>query len=66
MPVFWRFWPIAKTAGGRQRPSGQAMREKQRDSGVNRAGGGECREKAAFKPVWKTTVLSRLEGTCAI
>jgi hypothetical protein len=23
-------------------------------------------QKPAFKPVWKTTVLSRLEGTCAI
>ena len=28
LPSFWRFCPIAKTAGGRQRPSGQAMREK--------------------------------------
>jgi hypothetical protein len=39
LPVFWRFCPIAKTAGGRQRPSGQAMREKQRDSGTNRSQG---------------------------
>src|ERR1035438_6909231 len=30
LPVFWRFCPIAKTIGGRQRPSGQAMREQQR------------------------------------
>jgi hypothetical protein len=37
---FWRFCPIAKTVGGRQRPSGQAMREKQCDSVANRAGGG--------------------------
>ncbi|MEI6786771.1 MAG: hypothetical protein WCQ21_38340, partial [Verrucomicrobiota bacterium] len=66
LPVFWRFCPIAKTAGGRQRPSGQAMREKQRGSVANRAGGGQCREKPAFKPAWKTTILSRLEGTCAI
>jgi hypothetical protein len=36
LPVFWRFCPIAKTVGGRQRPSGQAMGEKQRDSGANR------------------------------
>jgi hypothetical protein len=48
LPVFWRFCPIAKTVGGRQRPSGQAMREKQRDSGANRAGGGQCRDKPAF------------------
>jgi hypothetical protein len=36
-PVFWRFCPIAKTIGGRQRPSGQTMREKQRDSGAGRS-----------------------------
>jgi hypothetical protein len=66
LPVFWWFCPIAKTVGGRQRSSGQAMREKQRDSGANRAGGGQCRAEAAFKQAWKTTVLSRLEGTCAI
>ena len=34
LPVFWRFCPIAKTVGERQRPSGQAMREQQRDSGA--------------------------------
>src|ERR1035438_7168736 len=28
LPSFWRFCPIAKSVGGRQRPSGQAMREK--------------------------------------
>jgi hypothetical protein len=33
LPVFWRFCPIAKSVGGRQRPSRQAMREKQRDTG---------------------------------
>ena len=49
LPVFWRFCPIAKTVGGRQRPSGQAMREKQRDSGANRAGGGQCRAKARLQ-----------------
>jgi hypothetical protein len=43
LPVFRRFCPIAKTVGGRQRPSGQAMREKHRDSGANRAGRGQCR-----------------------
>jgi hypothetical protein len=43
LPVFWRFCPIAKTVGGGQRPSGQVRREKQRDSGANRAGGGQCR-----------------------
>jgi len=32
LPVFWRFCLIAKTVGGRQRPGGQAMPEKQRDS----------------------------------
>jgi hypothetical protein len=37
LPVFWQFCPIAKTIGGRQRPSGQAMREKQRDSGAGRS-----------------------------
>jgi hypothetical protein len=42
LPVFWRFCPIAKTVGGRQRPSGHAMREKRRDAGANRAGGGQC------------------------
>jgi hypothetical protein len=26
LPVFWRFCPIAKTVGGRQQPSGQAMK----------------------------------------
>ena len=36
LPVFWRFCPIAKAVGGRQRLSGQAMHEKQRDSGANR------------------------------
>ena len=46
LPVFSRFCPIAKPAGGRQRPSGQAVREKQRDSGANRAGGGQCRAEA--------------------
>jgi hypothetical protein len=50
--VFWRFCTIAKTAGGQQRPSGQAMREKQRASGANRAGGGQCREEARFQ-TWK-------------
>ncbi|HEY5481124.1 MAG TPA: hypothetical protein VIL39_06555 [Verrucomicrobiae bacterium] len=49
LPVFWRFCPIAKTVGGRQRPSGQAMREKQRDSGANRAGGGQCRAEARLQ-----------------
>jgi len=34
LPVFWRFCPIAKTVGGRQRRSGRALREKQRDSGL--------------------------------
>jgi hypothetical protein len=28
LPRFWRFAPIAKSVGGRQRPNGQAMREK--------------------------------------
>jgi hypothetical protein len=42
LPVFWRFCPIAKTAGGRQRPSGHSMREKQCDSGAIRAGGGQA------------------------
>jgi hypothetical protein len=46
LPVFWRFRPIAKTVGGRQRPSDQAMREKQRDSEANWAGGGQCRAEA--------------------
>jgi hypothetical protein len=36
LPVFWRFCPIAKTVGGRQWPSGQAMREQQLDSGAER------------------------------
>jgi hypothetical protein len=49
LPVFGRFCPITKTVGGRQRPSGQAMREKQRDSGANRAGGGQCRAEARFQ-----------------
>jgi hypothetical protein len=49
LPVFWRFCPIAKTVGGRQRPSGQAMREKQRDSGANRAGGCQCRAEARLQ-----------------
>ena len=47
--VVWRFCPIAKTVGGRQRPSGKAMREKQRDSGANRAGGGQCRAEARLQ-----------------
>ena len=34
LAIFWRFCTIAKTVGRRQRPSGLAMREKQRDSGV--------------------------------
>jgi hypothetical protein len=49
LPVFWWFCPIAKTVGGRQRSSGQAMREKQRDSGANRAGGGQCRAEARLQ-----------------
>ena len=49
LPVFWRFCPIAKSVGGRQRPSGQAMREKQRDSVANRAGGGRCRAQARLQ-----------------
>ena len=49
LPVFWRFRPIAKTVGGRQRPSGQAMREKQRNSGASRAGGGQCRAEARLQ-----------------
>jgi hypothetical protein len=49
LPVFWRFCPIAKTVDGRQRPSGQAMREKQRHSGANRAGGGQCRAEARLQ-----------------
>jgi hypothetical protein len=28
LPSFWRVCPIAESVGGRQRPSGQAMREK--------------------------------------
>jgi hypothetical protein len=28
LPVSWRSCAIAKSVGGRQRPSGQAMREK--------------------------------------
>ena len=46
---FLLFCPIAKTVGGRQQPSGQAMREKQRDSGANRAGGGQCRAEARLQ-----------------
>ena len=49
LPVFWRFCPIAKSVGARQRPSGQAMREKQRDSGANRAGGDRCRAQARLQ-----------------
>jgi hypothetical protein len=49
LPVFWRFCPIAKTVGGRQWPSGQAMREKQRDSGANRAGGSQCRAQSRLQ-----------------
>jgi hypothetical protein len=49
LPVFWRFCRIAKTVGGRQRPSGQAMREKQRDSGANRAEGRQCRAEARLQ-----------------
>jgi hypothetical protein len=49
LPVFWRFCPIAKSVNGRHRPSGQAMREKQRDSGANRAGGGQCRAEAGLQ-----------------
>ena len=49
LPVFWRFCPIAKIVGGRQRPSGQAMREKQRDFGTSRAGGGQCRTEARLQ-----------------
>jgi hypothetical protein len=40
---------IAKTVGGRPRPSGQAMREKQRDSGSYRNGGGRCRAEARLQ-----------------
>ena len=36
LPSFWRFCPIAKSVGGRQRPSSQARREEKRDSGANR------------------------------
>ena len=49
LPVFWRFCTIAKTVGGWQRQSGRTMREKQRDSGANRAGGGQCRAKARLQ-----------------
>jgi hypothetical protein len=43
LPVFLGFCPITKIVGGQQRPSGQAMHEKQRDSGANRAEGSQCR-----------------------
>jgi hypothetical protein len=36
LAFFWRFCPIGKRARGRPRPSGQAMREKRRDSGAAR------------------------------
>jgi hypothetical protein len=49
LPVFWRFCIIANTVGGRHRPSGEAMRKKQRDSGANRAGGGQCRAEARLQ-----------------
>jgi len=49
LPVFWRFCPIAKTVGGRQRSNGQAMREEQHDSGENRAGGGQWRAEARLQ-----------------
>jgi len=49
LPVFWRSCPIAKTVGGRQRPSGEAMGEQQRDLGANWAGGNQCRAKARFR-----------------
>jgi hypothetical protein len=49
LPVFWRFCPIGNREGGRQRPSGQAMRGKHRDSGANRAGGGQCRAQARLQ-----------------
>ena len=49
LPVFWRSCPIAKTVGGRQRPSGEAMGEQQRDLGANWAGGNQCRAKARFQ-----------------
>ena len=60
LPVFWRFCPIAKTVGGRQRPSGQAMREKRAIPGQTGPKEASARHKPAFRPAWKTTVLSRL------
>jgi hypothetical protein len=40
---------IAKSVGERQRQSGQAMCEKQCDSGANRTGGGQCRAEARLQ-----------------
>ena len=66
LPVFLRFCPIAKTVGGRQRPSGHAMREKQRDSGANRAGGGQCRAEARFQTGLENNGSQSARGACAI
>ena len=49
LPSFWRFCPIAGSVDERQRPSGQVLREKLRDLGANRAGGGRCRAQARLQ-----------------
>ena len=57
--------PLVRFIGG----SGRAARQCARSSAIPGQTGPEeasAGQKPAFKPTWKTTVLSRLEGTCAI
>jgi hypothetical protein len=49
LAFLWRFCPIVKSVGGRQRPSGQAMREKWRVSAVGRARTGRWQAEARLQ-----------------